>query len=363
MNDFQSIKDKWQTSLNKSLDNNVFSTWEWLSTWWKYFGKAKRLVILLVEEKNDVLAIVPFMLSKYKFLRCGTLRKISFVGSPESDYNTFILQKKEVKIIEAFFDYLNNYIDWNYLELECLPETSVSANLLRRISREKTYKKWDERVHWVCPYVSLPRSMNTFMKKQLGRKTRKNLRRYLRKLERRSCVKLKKYCEIGAVNEAMEIFFQLHKKRWELTGKPGAFNTLLLRDFHKDIAEQFDENGWLGLYFLTINDEPISATYNFEYNQKTYGYQSGFDPKYADYSVGTLTMMFLIEKCIQKGLTEVDLLRGAETYKSRWTSKARKNLKMTYAQSGLFSNTYDFVNKHNPFKKLQARYMERLLIT
>ena len=89
VNEFQSFQDKWNDSLNKSLDNNVFSTWEWLSTWWKHFGKAKRLVILLIEEKNEVLAIAPFMHSKRNFLRFGNLRKTSFVGSHESDYNVF----------------------------------------------------------------------------------------------------------------------------------------------------------------------------------------------------------------------------------------------------------------------------------
>jgi len=330
----------------------VFSTWEWVSTWWKHFGKAKRLVILLIKEKNDILALAPFMRSKHTILRFGSFQKISFVGSHDSDYHHFILKKNDVALLKSLITYLRDCLTWDYLELDDLPERSVSTNLLRTISQEETCKQWDERVCNFCPYISLPSSMNLFMKKHIDRGLRKYLGRYWRKLEKRYCVSLKKYDELGTVNEAMDIFFQLHQKRWKSKDRSGAFNEAVYRDFHREIAKQFDEQGWLGLYFLTLNGQPVSALYGFDYNQKAYWYQAGFDPDYAAYSVGSLIMMLVIEKCIQKGLQEADLMRHAEMYKRRWTSKERKNLQVTYSQNGLFSRIYDFINKHNAFKNL-----------
>jgi CelD/BcsL family acetyltransferase involved in cellulose biosynthesis len=353
-NEFQTLKDRWNDSLSKSLNNDVFSTWEWLSTWWKHFGEGKRLVILLIEDKNKTLAIAPFMYSKHSFLSFGNLKKISFVGSPESDYTGFILREKKRKFLELFFDYLNGHIDWDYLELKDIPETSASADLLRRIPLEKQYEHWDERVCNLCPYVLLPSSMDVFMK-ELGRSMRRNLRRYLRKLKKEYRVELKKYNEIGSVKEAMETFIRLHQKRWKSKGEPGGFNNPFFRNFHIDVAKCFAEKGWLGLYFLTANDEPISAEYNFEYNEKNYNYLPGWDVEYSQYRVGQLIQMHIIEDCIQKGLKEYDMMRGDEPYKSEWTTLARKNLEVRFVRKGTFPRIYNWLIKKAAFDNLTLK--------
>jgi CelD/BcsL family acetyltransferase involved in cellulose biosynthesis len=83
-----------------------------------------------------------------------------------------------------------------------------------------------------------------------------------------------------------------------------------------DVANAFAEKGWLSLFFLTFNDEPVSSFYCFEYNKKLYFYLSGFDPEYAYYRPGHLTFKYIIKYGIEKGLNEFDFLRGNETYKS-----------------------------------------------
>jgi hypothetical protein len=52
LNEFQSLEDRWNITLKDSPSKTIFSTWEWLSTWWKHFGEGKKLVILLIENKN-----------------------------------------------------------------------------------------------------------------------------------------------------------------------------------------------------------------------------------------------------------------------------------------------------------------------
>jgi CelD/BcsL family acetyltransferase involved in cellulose biosynthesis len=358
-NEFQSLKDRWNESLSESLDNNIFSTWEWLSIWWKHFGEEKKLVILLVEDKNEILAIAPFVLSRCSLFGFGGLKKISFVGSPDSDYNSFILKERNIKLLESILDYLNNHIEWDYLELEDISEISASMDLLRRIPLKKPYKHWEERQSTLCPFLTLPNSMDVFMK-GLSKNMRQNLRRYSRKLEGEYRVEFKNYDEIGSVEEAMETFFQLHQKRWESRGDLGAFNKPLVRNFHIDIAKCFAEKGWLRLYFLTVNDKPISTYYSFEYNQKVYYYLGGWDPEYSRYMIGSLFMMYDIGKCIQRGLKEYDLMRGIEPYKTRWTTKARKNITVSFVRKGLFPQIYSWLIKRDKIHKAYALLLSRV---
>ena len=38
-------KYEWNNILKKSNNNNIFLTWEWLSTWFKYFGTNKKCLL------------------------------------------------------------------------------------------------------------------------------------------------------------------------------------------------------------------------------------------------------------------------------------------------------------------------------
>lgn len=136
-NEFQSLKDRWNACLVQSLDNNIFSTWEWLSIWWKHFGEAKKLVILLVENEKEILVIAPFVFFYVYLPWPSQFLKISFVGSPDSDYNSFVLKERNVKLLKLIFDYLNDHFDWDYLELKDISETSTSMHLLHRVPLEK----------------------------------------------------------------------------------------------------------------------------------------------------------------------------------------------------------------------------------
>jgi CelD/BcsL family acetyltransferase involved in cellulose biosynthesis len=354
-NDFQTLKNRWNDFLNVSLDNNVFSTWEWLSIWWKHFGKEKQIIILLVEDENEIMAIAPLICSKHKFLGFGNLKKISFAGSPESDYNTFILKEKKEKFSELIFDYLNRYVDWDYLELEDIPENSATMDLLYTVPLKIQYKNWEIGQGNVCRYVSLPNSMNAFLT-GLSSNMRRNLKRYSRKLGEKCRLESKNYDEIGSVKEAMGTFFKLHQMRWKSKGGLDAFNKPILRDFHIDIAKCLAEKECLNLNFVTANDEPIAATYGFEYNQKTYVYLTGWNPTYSHYMIGNLAHMYGIQKSIQKGLKEYDLMRGNEAYKRLWTTKTRKNLEIRFVQKGLSSRIYKWLTKNSKIDFLFSKF-------
>ena len=322
----------------------MFSTWEWLSIWWKHFGKGKKLTLLFIEDGNKILTIAPFVYSEHSFLGVSDLKKLSFAGSPESDYQTFILKEKKTMLLKLLFDYSNRHVDWDYLELTDIPENSTTMDLLRVMPLKDFYKHLEIGQGDACPYVPLPNSIEIFLK-ELGHNTRKSLRKASRKLEKEYRVELKEYDEIGSVKEAMETFFRLHQMRWIQKGEMGAFIKPTLRGFHIDVAKCFAEKGWLKLNFLTVNDEPISAKYGFEYNQKIYSYLSGWNPEFSQYNIGNLTTMYDIQKSIQKGLKEYDMMRGSEAYKGSWTTKARKNLEIRFVRKGLSPRIYNLLGK------------------
>jgi len=343
--DFLELEHVWNKVLAKSKDNNIFLTWEYLSIYWKHFGKGKRLRVLCIEDKDDTIAIAPLRQSRYGFstpLNYEVIEPLGYRGlmSEGGDYTGLILGEKENECLHLILNYLIEHDNWDFIYMYDVPETSIIPDLLPKISKKLSITH-ETKKGVICPFISIPSSMDIFLK-ELNSKFRKNLRRCMKNLEKDyQRVELKRYDEFGSVEEAMKIYFELHQKRWKLKHMPGVFSTQEVRDFYRDVAKLFAENGWLALYFLTANDESIAVQYCFEYEQKTYYALSGFDPDYSRYSIGNLIMAKVIEECIARKIKEYDLLKGSEQYKFYWTSKYRRNLNIKFVNKRITSNLYN----------------------
>jgi CelD/BcsL family acetyltransferase involved in cellulose biosynthesis len=353
--EFSNLRQDWNKLLERSSDNNIFMTWEWLSTWWKHFGCSSKLLILIAEEREKILAIAPLMLSTYKILGFK-LRKVEFIGASKySDYGNFILTEKKTGCLALFMNGLNDWqSEWDCLEFRRIPETAESLNSIRRMG--KTSPIFEERSFSLCPYIPLPNSFESYQK---GLKSgfRRNLKRYMRSLRRDYQIEIKRYDSSDLFQDGMKTFFELHQKRWKAKGLPGLFSNPEFRSFLLDVSRCFAENGWLNLLIMTANSKPISSTLSFECNKKLYGYLLGFDPLYSKFGPSRLLLSHLIEDCIQRGLNEFDFLTGAEGYKASWNTVNRKTIELTKVK-GLVGNFYSYVVKNDSWisQKLKSIY-------
>jgi len=346
-NEFESLSESWNKILQKSLDNDIFSTWEWLWCWWKHFGNGRKLRILILKEGNQIIAIAPLMLSNYSFLHLGKISKIEFISSPHGDYNNFILLKNEAKCVKMLIEALLKFSDWNMLDLRDIREESASIKALKIISSPKSENlRLNLKIKTLCPYIRLPSSVEIY-KERLSKNMRRNLRKRMKKLSKMYKVKFTNQSEFNSVSEAMKIFFELHQKRWKMKGKPGAFASEDFRKFHLELAEIFNEKEWLDLHFLMLNDKPVAAAYSFNYNMKKYGYLTGFDPEFGRFGVGSLLKMHIIEECIRRGYREYDLTRDFEPYKADWATNTRKNYAASLVRNGLFARIYNRFARSN----------------
>lgn len=345
VNQFYELQHRWNEVLERSKDNNPYLTWEYLYTYWKHFGKDRKLRILCIEDKNKIIGIAPLRQSRLGFVGpfgYDVIEPLGYRGlMPEgADYTGFILMERKAECLQIILSHLVENNAWDFIYLFNVPETSVISDLVTRVPQVVPLKFETEKGA-VCPYIQVPNSIDNFME-TLGFKFRKNLRRNMRKLEDNfKKVELKKYDEVGSVEETMKLFFKLHQKRCEYRGLPGVFAKQEICNFYTDVARLFADKGWLALYFLTVDSEPVAAHYCFEYNNKMYFALSGFDPTYSKYSVGNIIQLKIIEKCIEKRLEEYDFLKGGEAYKFNWTAKYRRNLRITFVNKKFTSNLYD----------------------
>ena len=57
--EFSNLQTTWNNLLKQSDADNPFLTWEWLYSWWKFYGDKSELMILVVREDDKTVALAP----------------------------------------------------------------------------------------------------------------------------------------------------------------------------------------------------------------------------------------------------------------------------------------------------------------
>lgn len=172
--------------------------------------------------------------------------------------------------------------------------------------------------------MPLPNSYEDYLN-ALSCKQRSYAKRILKKICKDYRVELEDCSNPNACSEGMQKMVDLHQKRWRKVNKSGLLGNPAVLAFHNDLACSLAENGMLGLFLLKINGQAVAASYGYKYNGKYCGYLQGYDPDYSSYSVGSVMLTCLVERLIQEGATEFDLMRGDESYKKQWNAVPRWN--------------------------------------
>ena len=79
--DLASLRGPWTELAGQS--DNVFATYEWLSTWWRHFGRNRPLLLTTVrDDRGELIAILPLYLATRRPLRVVQRQAHRFADDP-----------------------------------------------------------------------------------------------------------------------------------------------------------------------------------------------------------------------------------------------------------------------------------------
>ena len=279
----------------------MFATWEWAALWWRHFGDGRAAVIPAHDEDGRLAALIPLYLSR------GPLRIARFIGHGPGDQLGPVCGPADSACAELLPG-TSKELGWHVLLAERLPaETGWGRSLGGRVLRREGNPVIDlEGVDW-DGYLA-----------ERSRNFRSQLRRRERALLREGMT-YRLSDEPERVEEDLESLFDLHRARWgraaseALSGPRAAF--------HREFAELALERAWLRLWLAEVDGRPIAAWYGFRYGDVEWYYQLGRSPDWDRFSVGLVLLAHTIRSAIEEGVHEYRLLRGAESYKSRFATR------------------------------------------
>jgi CelD/BcsL family acetyltransferase involved in cellulose biosynthesis len=327
--ELRSLASDWKNLFHSAECNNIFLSFAWLSQWWAHFGQNLKLFVVTVRDNNGLLvAVAPLYISK----AWGSLRRLGLLGDRfvGSDHLGFLVEKPYLS--EALESIRNLVFDqrkeWDFIDFTSASPDSVALRQFQDML-DAAQMTILSTASSLCPYLHLPRTTEEYWI-SLRPKLRKNLRYQTRGLQRDGQLNFVTIEDPSEMTSALEDLLRLHQLRSDRRGRISAFLDPKVVPFHRAALQALFAEGEARIFFLELSGKRIAALYGFSTGRKFCYYQSGADPAYSRFGVGTLLISSVIEWAIRNGYGEFDFLRGDEPYKQLWATGSSQLYDVTF---------------------------------
>ncbi|MCX5749203.1 MAG: GNAT family N-acetyltransferase [Candidatus Saganbacteria bacterium] len=320
LNEFEAIKDKWNAA-QKSPSNIFFLRHEWLLNWWKCFGAGNGLFVVLIIEGDNIVAAAPMMILRKKYFGVLEVRKLQFIAHEVSDYLDFIIVKDHADNFALLIKQIESLSSlWDWAEFLYIPQTSAYFECWSNITSEFFSSSFEEKDVSILADIGQFENFAGYLK-SLHKKVRSDVVRQFNNIKKLGELKLEVCNERGKIDGLLNVFFDLHKKKWKKEKHVSQFHDESLMNRYRLLSRDLDGSGMLEMSCLYCAGNIVAMHYGFVYADRYYWYTPTYNPQYRQYSPGKLLLASLIENAIKRGIKIFDLLRGNEQYKYFWTRK------------------------------------------
>jgi len=151
---------------------------------------------------------------------------------------------------------------------------------------------------------------------ELSHHERKRFRQIAKKLSGAfpGQVRVERFGSLADLDRTLEAVEEIAKKTWQRTmGRGFNMDVSLLETFRRQA-----ERGWLRIWILNLSDKPCAFWIGALYRRTFYNEYIGYDPDYANYSLGTYLFSRIMEEFCSEGVEAIDFGFSDEEYKERF---------------------------------------------
>jgi CelD/BcsL family acetyltransferase involved in cellulose biosynthesis len=298
----EDVRDDWIRLAEAA--GHPFGTWEWASAWWRWFGNGRQLYTFACrDDAGRVVAILPLYVAATRPVRVARFLGYGDLHSP-------------------------------LCSAEHRP--TAAAALLRCVRRGKGRcpivlaeklpggQGWGDLLGGTQlashpdPFMNLGLSWEDFLASR-SHSFRSTVRRRERTLAKSFELTYRLADDPDRLDGDLDTLYRLHAERWgdASTGVFGGDRGLM----HRELAFEALAQGWLRLWLLELDGEPVAAYYGWRYAGSEWFFQSGRDPRFIKQSVGATLLAHVVRDACDDGVAVFRFLAGDEAYKFRWTDQ------------------------------------------
>jgi CelD/BcsL family acetyltransferase involved in cellulose biosynthesis len=324
--EFAKLEPYWNDLLQHSSEAACHSTFEWLFTWWTFFGAGRRLLLIVAYEGGVPVGFAPLFVGNG-----GTEpRYLHFIGQGLSDYADLITPSGRPDVVEALCSgLLDLKATWDGIDLEEIPEDSPTTAILDRALRTGGVDAvWQTTVR--CPYLPIKDDWDVFyatMGKGFRHEVRNKLNRWNSSRKGKADSAALTYVDR---READDTFIteaaELSARRQSFDGHRSPFLNHPDYEFLREVLPLMGRRNQLRIGELRSEGVLIAFLLSFYWRGVVYTWNTQYEPAMAEYSLGRLVLVRFAEQAFNEACHELNFMRGDETYKFEWTTLFRTNM-------------------------------------
>jgi CelD/BcsL family acetyltransferase involved in cellulose biosynthesis len=283
------------------------------------------------------------MVTKIKF-RGVPLKAVTFIANYHSNRAGFIIIREKRLVVDTILKYLNKIcssIDFLCLDF-ILKESDSEKNLL--ISLQENKVSFLQKNGSASPYIFIDKDWEQFLRGR-SQKFRYNLKTCKRKFESETNFEVVKYSETG-IQKAMAELFSVSRKTWKFDAGTAIVSSKENIMFYSSLAEISAQKGWLNIWILRVDNNPIAFTFNIKFKNKCFVLKNGFDNDYSKFAPSKFISSIAIKDSFDNNLTEYEWLGDSESFKMEWTTLCKEHYKYWIFSDSLIGKTLFFAEKN-----------------
>ncbi len=305
---FETLAAYWSDSAENLHWISPFVLPAWLNVWWQNFGTGSELSLTAVRKGEQVIGIAPLQLKGDTASLVG--------GENVCDYLDFVVvPTKEAEFFNTLLDDLKSK-RIRQLDLGLLRPDSSVITILTDIARNRGMAVKIQQID-VSYEMDLPSTWEGYLE-LLNTKQRHEVRRKLRRLSEAGDIRYRLLKDKTELGSSFQTFMQLFSLSRE---DKASFMTPEMESFFHSLADVTTDIGIFRIGMLEFKDQPVAMVMCFDYNNRIYLYNSGYNPEYDSLSVGLLSKVLCIRESIEERKGGFEFLKGNEVYKQRLGGK------------------------------------------
>jgi CelD/BcsL family acetyltransferase involved in cellulose biosynthesis len=334
--DFRAMCDVWNALVDQIPAASVFLRHEWFEAAWEWRKSTSGLLCLCAYQDGTLVGILPFITT----LRGRGLyveRRLEFMTVLDTQMCDVIAAvDSRAAVARAFADELERRrTEWDVLQFDYLHGGSIAA---MELSEELGKRGFRCRTHGAGRnlFVALSGTWAEYHGTR-SRRFKKANNLIANRLKKAGDVQID-WLEPGsddadAASAALEAAIRISANSWKREtgnslGDPGP------QAFIRALSERAFRRGWLSLWILSLNGEPLAMEYQLVSNARVHALRSDFVESSAEISPGSHLNRYLLEHLFERGLERYYMGRGENPYKVRWSSEGE-----TLLRTGVYGRT------------------------
>ena len=345
------LRDEWNDLASAAAVDNPFIRHGWFTFWFPAFAPAKGIRILLLRQADGRLrAILPGYVETRRVGRLP-LRCFCYAANGYSPYGGIIARLGDQEAIgRVVLAAITELLPTPHLLI--LPAVLADSDTAVVIKNDGLGKLGRRIEHTeAVPFFSMPSGWSDYLSGR-SNNTRKRLKKCLSRSNKCGRLAFEEFTSAEGSVELIDRVRRLDDRTWQGQQGTGLFSTPENARFYNELLSFRYPDLALQVYLATIDGRDAAYSITMAAGNTLHGLKMGYDPDFADCSLGVLTMQHVGECAAAAGIKKVDLGAGLNEDKRHWeTSRSQLDNWWLINRQSLRGRTLEVMLRLHEFRR------------